>query len=58
MQEKNVVVEQGTCSRHSNLQKYNIDIAGHEETHWFGEGTNNVSDRVILTSGGGGSAFC
>ncbi len=48
----NVVVEDRKIVRVvRDLQKYKIDIAGLQETHWFGEGTYNVSDRVILTSG-------
>lgn len=33
------------------LKSRNIDIAGLQETHWFGADTYQVQDRVIITSG-------
>ncbi len=33
------------------LRRYDIDIAGLQETFWFGNSTFRVDDRVVLTSG-------
>ena len=33
------------------LGRQKIDIAGLQETHWFGESTYRVADRLVLTSG-------
>ncbi len=47
----NVVEDRKIVRVAHDLQKYGIDIAGLQETHWFGDGTYKVLDRVILTSG-------
>ena len=51
-----------TCGRHvaedrnivrvvETLRRYNIDVAGLQETHWFGDSFYRVADRLVLTSG-------
>ena len=46
------VVEDKKIERVVNiLGRQKIDIAGLQETHWFGNSTYRVADRLVLTSG-------
>ena len=46
------VVEDKKIERVVNiLGRQKIDITGLQETHWFGNSTYRVADRLVLTSG-------
>ncbi len=48
---RNVVEDKKIVRVVDHLKRYDIDIAGIQETHWFGDETYNVEDRLVLTSG-------